>query len=256
MQSETLNLQDEIRPAPPARVVQPTPRAPAAVTPMQMLQIAVERGADLAMLEKLMDLQQRWEEGEARKAFVAALSAFKAEPPTIIKNKHVGFATRDGDRTEYDHATLDQVCNAIAPALSKQGLSHRWTIDQDNAQIRVTCVLTHVLGHSEKVALSGIADASGKKNPIQQVASTVTYLQRYTLLAITGLAASNDDDAKGAGGDLISAEQKEELIRLMQETGADTKRFLGYLRIETLDDLPADEFEDARAALAKKGKKQ
>jgi hypothetical protein len=41
-------------------------------------------------------------------------------------------------------------------------------------------------------------DDSGKKNPIQQIASTVSYLERYTLFAITGLAPQEDDDGAGA----------------------------------------------------------
>ena len=48
---------------------EPTALPAQAVTPMQMLQIAVEQGADLDRLEKLMDMQERWEANEARKAF-------------------------------------------------------------------------------------------------------------------------------------------------------------------------------------------
>src|SRR5258708_2787922 len=125
----------------------PTRSGPAAVTPMQMLQIAVERGADLDMLSKLMDLQERWEKNEARKAYVVAMSDFKADAPTLEKNKHVAFGN-----TQYDHATLDQVCDVIGPALAKYGLSHGWKVEQaEHDVIRVSCVITHALGHSESV---------------------------------------------------------------------------------------------------------
>ncbi|HEX7072721.1 MAG TPA: ERF family protein, partial [Hyphomicrobiaceae bacterium] len=98
-----------------------------AITPMEMLQIAVEKGATLDQLQKLMDLQERWEANEARKAFVAALSAFKAHPPMVRKNRRAGFESRrTGDKTEYEYATLDHVVAAITPALSANGLSHRW----------------------------------------------------------------------------------------------------------------------------------
>lgn len=228
------------------------------VSNSDVLMRIIERAAsssdfDIEKLEKLLDVKERWEANEARKAYISALAAFKADPPTIIKNKHVGFNTRDGDKTEYDHATLDQVCNAIAPALSKQGLSHRWNIEQGEGMIRVTCILTHVMGHSEKVMLAGGADQSGKKNAIQAVASTVTYLQRYTLLAATGLAA-RDQDNDGTGGDdeTISVEQKETLIALIQETGADVKAFLKYIKVGSLDEILAVNFDGAKAALEKK----
>ncbi len=235
-----------------------SPLSTIAPTPMQMLQMAVERGSDLTVLEKLMDLQERWERNEARRAYVAALSQFKAQAPTLTKNKHVGYESRrTGDRTEYDYASLDQVCAVIGPALSKHGLSHTWETKQADGLVIVTCILTHELGHSERVSLSAGADASGSKNSIQAIGSTVTYLQRYTLLAITGLAVSGQDNDGSTPMSPISAEQKDELIALMKASGTDTKRFLDYFGVATLDELPALSFDNAKAALArKKGKQQ
>ena len=163
----------------------------APITPAQMLQMAVAQGADLDRLQKLMDLQERWEANQARKAFAEAMAAFHAEPPQLIKNKHVRYQNSKGGTTEYDHATHDQVTDKIAAALVKHGLSHRWTVEQpDGNTVRVTCTLTHVLGHSESVSMSSAPDASGGKNSIQAVASASTYLQRYTLLAATGMSSS------------------------------------------------------------------
>ena len=230
----------------------PVPRQ--AVTPMQMLQIAVERGDDLDKLSKLMDLQERWEKREAEKAFVTSLNAFKKSPPTITKNKHVSFATRGGDKTEYDHATLDQICEVIGGALSDHGLSHRWEVDQAEGMVCVTCVLTHELGHSERVTLRAGADQSGGKNSIQAIGSTVTYLERYTLLAATGLAAKEqDDDGRTAeSASPISPEQKEELIALLRDSESDTRAFLKYVGASAIDEIPASKFNDARAALVRK----
>lgn len=234
-------------------------QAPAvAITPMQMLQVAVEQGADLDKLQKLMDLQERWETNEAKKAFVAALNEFKKDPPAIIKNKHVSFSGRGGG-AEYDHATLDHVSGEIGKALSDHGLTHRWEVEQgkdaNDVRITVTCVLTHEKGHSERVSMWALPDDSGAKNRIQAIGSTVTYLQRYTLLAATGLAAGPDDDGEAAGaGETITAEQKAALIALFKETGADTGRFLAYMGVASLDMLPASRFNDAKTALERKRK--
>lgn len=160
--------------------------------PMAMLAIAVSQNADLAKLEKLMDLQQRWEQNEARKAFDAAMAAFKANPPVLEKNKDVDFTSQKG-RTHYKHATLDHVSSRIAAAMGPHGLSFRWKVEQANGRIKVTCILAHSAGHFETVEMEGGADNTGNKNEIQQVGSTVTYLERYTLLAITGLAAKEQD---------------------------------------------------------------
>ena len=177
-------------------------RTAIATTPADLLRIAVETGADLDRMERLMALQERWEANEARKAFVAAMAAFKAEPMTIFKKKEVGYTTKGGEFVGYKHAELSDVTEVVGPAMSRHGLSHRWDVKQEGKTIMVDCIITHSLGHSEKVTMTGAPDDSGKKNPIQQVASTIQYLQRYTLLAATGMSTKGtDDDGNGAGGE-------------------------------------------------------
>ena len=48
---------------------------------------------DVVKLKELLELRERWEKNEARKAFVSAMIAFKANPPKITKNKHVHYAS-------------------------------------------------------------------------------------------------------------------------------------------------------------------
>lgn len=175
--------------------------APAAANPYPaLIEKIIDKGGDLSALDKMLDLQIRWEEHEARKAFVAAMAAFKAEPMEILKRKLVAFETRNGDTTSYTHAELSDVTEVVVPAMAKHGLSHDWSVKQEGGKITVTCTVTHARGHSKSVEMSGAPDGSGAKNAIQQVASTTTYLQRYTLLAATGMATKGmDDDGSGAG---------------------------------------------------------
>src|SRR3990167_3169313 len=188
MSKEPMNPKTEVVPVPEVQV-----------TPLTMLQVAVERGASVEQLAQLMALQERHEANEARKAFVVALNQFKADPPAIIKNRTVDFTSAKG-RTHYKHAGLEQVSGVIGAALSKVGIAHRWDTEQlEGGSIRVTCILTHSLGHSERVTLVAKPDDSGNKNSIQGVGSTVTYLQRYTLLSATGMATGEAED-DGAGG--------------------------------------------------------
>lgn len=174
--------------------------APAATgqhpTPALLLQMAVQQGADLDKLERLMALQERWEATEARKAFDTAFAAFKAEAVRIVKNRSVTAGPLSGKK----YAELFSVVNAVTPALSAHGLSSSWAITRDEPDwIEVTCMIKHSSGHSEKVSMGGPPDVGGAKNAIQARASTVSYLQRYTLKAITGLSEQEDDDDGGQG---------------------------------------------------------
>lgn len=173
--------------------------AVARATPADLLRVALDSNADLDRLERLMRLQQEWEANEARKAYVAAIAQFKKNPPVILKQKEVNFTNNAGKRTNYMHATLADVTQPIIEGLAAVGISHRWDVEQpDGGMISVRCILTHEQGHSESVTMRAGRDDSGGKNAIQQVASTITYLERYTLLSITGLATHDmpDDDGR------------------------------------------------------------
>ena len=154
---------------------------------------------EVGKLKELLDLQERWEAGQAKKAYVQAMAEFKGKPPEILKDKTVEYQTSKGT-TSYKHATLHNVTSCINKALSEHGLTAAWVTSQDNGSVKVTCKITHIMGHSEETCLSAPPDTSGSKNAIQAIGSTVTYLQRYTLLALTGLAtADQDDDGKASG---------------------------------------------------------
>ena len=162
--------------------------------PQEMITLAIEKGADPAFLSRLLDVQERWQANVAKRAYVAAMTAFKQEAPAVLKKADsVNFETQKG-RTNYKYANLGSIVQEISAILGKHELSSSWETAQEGNSVTVTCHVTHVLGHRESVKLTGPADVSGNKNAIQAVGSTVTYLQRYTLLAALGLATGEDDD--------------------------------------------------------------
>lgn len=229
------------------------------VTPMDLIMKAQESDASIEKMEQLFALQLKWEENEAKKAYFHAVAAFKAETIDILKNKRVSYRTDKGT-TEYNHAELGQIVNTVTPFLSRYGLSHHWEHDQKDGKIKVTCFLTHEMGYEKSTSLEAAADTSGGKNAIQAIGSTTSYLERYTFLAMTGLASrEQDNDGKGAGGalevELITEAQVMDLISLAHEVGADLKKFCVFYKVEDLAYLPAVKFESAVKNLeAKRGK--
>jgi hypothetical protein len=166
------------------------------ITPNQMLQLAVERNASIEQMERLYALKVQFEADEAKKAFNAAFAQFKAAAVQVIKTKKI----TDGPLKGKMHADLWDVVMAATKPLAEFGLSTAWTITKDEKDwIEVTCTLKHERGHSESVGLGGAPDTGPGRNAIQARGSTITYLQRYTLTAILGLAAREQDD-DGAGG--------------------------------------------------------
>lgn len=196
-----------------------------AVTPMDMLSMAMQQGADLDKMQQLMDMQKQWEESEARKAYLVAISAFRAECPVIEKAAAVSFGN-----TKYKHARLSDAVDVVRPIMARHGLSHSWRTSQQDGAISVSCCVTHVLGHQECTTLSAGSDNSGGKNSIQAIASTVSYLERYTMFAILGLASTEmDDDAKSATIQTISEAQVNKIHAMISDNEMDMGKFMGWL---------------------------
>ncbi|MGN6768520.1 MAG: ERF family protein [Rhizobiaceae bacterium] len=232
-----------------ATEVAPRREASNAVTPMDMIDRALATNASPDTLERLLALQERWEAGQARKAFDAALAQAKSEIPVILKNRRVGYEHKNGSgETSYRHEDLGEIARTVDPILAKYGLSYRFnTTSEINQPISVTCIVAHRDGHSEKNTLTAGRDDSGKKNSIQAIGSTITYLQRYTLKAALGLAAAADDD--GAKADKteddhpIDAKQIEMIEKAIKETNTDTEKFLEWLEVPSIAEIPASQMK-------------
>ena len=212
-------------------------------TPATLLNLAVEKNADIDKLEKLMELQMRWETNQARKAYHEAMTSFKANPPEIEKEKKVSYGN-----TKYSYASLANVTAKINQELSKYGLSASWQTSQSDKGVTVTCRITHILGHSEETSLTAGQDKSGAKNDIQALGSTISYLERYTLLALTGCAASDMDD-DGQAATFITDAQKSQLVDMMNSKGVDESKFLSYMGVDSWEKIPEANFNKAMAAL-------
>lgn len=230
-------------------------REPATVTPMTMIDRALATGAAPETLEKLLALQERWEANQGRKAFDEAMAAAKAEIPTIRKNRTVNFTSQKG-RTHYRHEDLAEIAATINPILGKFGLSYRFrTTSTIGEPISVTCIVSHRLGYSEENTLVGPRDDSGNKNAIQQVGSTLTYLQRMTLKAALGLAAAEDDDGQKSDAETsgpISQDQTAKVLALIEATDTDIEKFCRYFNVEAVPKLTASQLPRALAFLEKK----
>jgi hypothetical protein len=222
-------------------------------SPFAMVLAGKAQGMTVEELDKFMDLQIKWEENQARKAYFDAMASFKAEPIEIEKDKHVKYTTQKGV-TEYDHASLGNVTQQISSSLSKHGLSAGWKTVQEGARITVTCRITHAMGYGEETSLSASPDDSGGKNTIQSIGSTITYLERYTLLAMTGLATHDqDDDGKDAEPiKYISDKEKSTIIDMMSAKDVKEDQFCKFMNVENVGKIIATDFTKAMAALRAK----
>jgi hypothetical protein len=116
----------------------------------------------------------------------AALSKAQAAFPQILRDKEV-----DSRSYKFKYAPLDAVLAAVREPLSQNGLAIAQILDGDD--------LVTLLLHEGGGRLEGRAPLPYKNgDTIQALGSAITYMRRYALQAILGIAAEEDDDGDRA----------------------------------------------------------
>lgn len=129
-------------------------------------------------------------------SLAAALAAFQAELPKLIKGetaKVTGENAKTGAKVSYSYgyAGLDQVVEAVLPALGKNGLaiSSKTVISDGGFMLEVA--LMHEKGERE-IGYWPLPDP--RRSGPQEIGSAMTYGRRYLTLALTGTFPGGEDD--------------------------------------------------------------
>lgn len=147
------------------------------------------------VLSKALEAYERFQQMNAKTAYEEAMAALKKNIPPIIKKQ---VADMNG-KYSYNYADLAMdVCDKLDPILEAHGFRYNWTTRPSDKGVVAVCVITHIQGHSEDTVLPPAPhDNSGGKNALQAIGSTLSYLQRYSILMALGIAPRNvDKDGK------------------------------------------------------------
>ena len=155
-------------------------------TLLQVIQNAAQNPqADIEKMERLMAMYERVEAKRAESGFAADMAQMQSELPSI--------GERGDAAGRYKFALWEDINQQIKPILSKFGFALTFRTDFTDG-IAVTGVLSHRSGHREETTIKLPADASGNKNAVQAVASSVSYGKRYTASALLNLTSHGEDD--------------------------------------------------------------
>lgn len=192
---------------------------------------------------KVLDNYERFLAIQAKQAYDVALFELKRHIPPILKTKLAKIESQKGNYS-YRYPDLDKdVCDKLDPVLDAHGFGYRWKTRPSDQGVVMVCVLYHIQGHQEETDMPPApADNSGGKNACQAVGSTLSYMQRYSLLMALGIAPKNvDDDGRASAGPRM------DLNELLE-------RIEHFPKCETMTELEAH-FRSSHAA-AKKIKDQ
>ncbi|WP_407572102.1 ERF family protein [Deinococcus altitudinis] len=129
----------------------------------------------------------------------SALVAAQLTFPGVPMRGQANVKTRSGSGYSYRYATLHDLLSAVRPQLNAQGI---W-LSQPlafGATVQVTTLLQHISGEWVSVTVAAPVDSEdGRMKAVQGMASVSTYLRRYGLTALLGIAADEDTDANEGG---------------------------------------------------------
>jgi hypothetical protein len=189
----------EEKPQPLARREQPI----ATLDPQALLKSAVEHGAGIETLERLVALAAEVRAQAAKDAWLDAMAKFQRDCPAIRKTKNAKIQTRGGGWYSYAYAPLDEVMRVILPILGPLGLSVSYRVRHEPDRVMASCRISHDMGHAEEsgeVAMPIVQGDGTGATPAQRVGIATSYAKRYALLAIIGLAPEDDLDGDDGGG--------------------------------------------------------
>lgn len=187
--------------------------------PAELMQLAISKEGSIDVIERLAKLQMDFFDREDKIAFRNAMTRFKENMPTVIRQRSI--KKQNGDEM-YKAVALEDVATPVMKALVKLGITYRWkTADLDDGRIRCTCILglQGTAYEEEGSTLAAPPDTEGGKGALKAVGSTTSYLEKYTLVASVGMHVhGTDPEAVPIVG--ISNEQAGEWIEAIRD--ADT----------------------------------
>jgi len=210
----------------PNEIVIPEKKEIAITSPMQLIQLAIEKESAIDVIERLFALQKEQRDYNARSAYFTAFAEFKKNMPKIEKTRKIEVS----GKVRSMYAALEDICTAVIPVLNDLGITHRYKIrTENNGNTTVTCFLRHIEGYEEEgSSMTAPPDTSGAKNGIQADASTVSYLERYTLVGSLGIPMYGRDN-DGAGDPRMNQGTADEWILHMENATTPKELQSAYL---------------------------
>ena len=153
------------------------------------------------------------------------------------------------------YADLAEVLNTVRPVLAANGLSVIQSPSFDGA----VCHVTTTLAHSSGGYITGTMSCVPAKQDGQGVGSSTTYLRRYSLAAVCGIAQEDDDGnssahSKPATYPLISSGEAARIKESIESLNIDEAAFLRHYGVKSISQLTTDKIPAIDKAFIAKNK--
>ena len=197
--------------------------------------------------------------------FAEAFAKFQAEVTDPKMDESTEYITKSGKRINFKYASLKEIMKTIRPVLAKHGICIMQEPKMDGNKVSITTILLHSSGEFvefEPTIMNAISPMA------QEIGSAITYGRRYSVSAVLGLGAEDDDDGNAAQDGVENKSKKTEettehsgvyasekqvgLIKhLIAKTKVDVNSVLNRYRAANLESLSVEQASDAIKILKK-----
>lgn len=180
--------------------------------PQDLLRYAVEKGAGVETIERLMAVRRELNAEKAKADYDAAMADFQSECPVIDRPKSV---KTNGGQQAYSYAPFEHIIAIVRPVLRKHGFSYTLDTDTSSAAgwVIAKCQVTHSGGHSTvSTAKFPLGTKTGIMSETQVYAAALTFASRRVFCNAFGIVTSGEDfngqteKAKPAGPSTLAAD--------------------------------------------------
>ena len=152
------------------------------------------------------------------------------------------------------YADLAEVLNTVRPVFAANGLSIIQIPSFDGAMASVTTCLAHAKGGT----ITGVSSCVPAKTDAQGIGAATTYLRRYSLASVCGVAQEDDDGQSAAHTKTriaISPLQVAALQVRLEVLQVDEEAFCKFLGVNKMEEITIDKMAVATKSLDAKQKK-
>lgn len=180
----------------------------------------------------------------------------KLYPAILAVQQGAPFIDKSSDNPFFKskYADLPDVWRAIKALMGENNLLVSHTIEANDNDYIVTRIIHAETGEfiesKSRIMLA--------KSTAQEYGSYITYMRRYAISAMLGLVTDEDDDGNKASNKPsgnITTEQAADLdnrINKLPDSKEYKPRFLEYMKVNKLTDIPANLYAKANNALTQK----
>ena len=213
---------------------------------------ASDPSVDPAKMQALLDVQERILDKRAEIAFNEAMVRLQPNLPRITKDGVI--YAKDGVTVRSKFTKFETLDRVLRPLYTAEGFGVTFTTDLKGEMLFVTASVRHCMGHKETTTVPVPIDKNAYRTEAQNMGSTISYGKRYAFCAAFNIVTLDEDDDGQGGSTPISLDQLNQIEDLILDTGANRAKFMEWIGVTDLKNLPTSKYEQAVAAL--KGRKK